>query len=69
MARQLGATRIIAVDVVKERLDVAERFGANNCICLDRDAKAPTGQRLTKWKKSTLLLKSAEYGGDGTDAG
>jgi L-iditol 2-dehydrogenase len=40
-AKMMGACKVIAIELVKERLEIAKRFGADVCICpADEDAAA-----------------------------
>jgi L-iditol 2-dehydrogenase len=74
-ARELGAGRILAVDPVAFRLDMAKRFGADEAILPEEDSNAMlrrlTGGRLADHvivctgaeKAQNRALESAERGG------
>jgi len=74
-ARELGAGRILAIDPVPFRLDMAKRFGADEAILPEEDPKAMlcrlTGGRLADHvvvctgaeKAQNRALESAERGG------
>jgi L-iditol 2-dehydrogenase len=56
LARALGATRVVAVDINEDRLALAERFGADAVIHAEADVLSEMKQKNDGWLADKVLV-------------